>query len=147
VKDYDCIVIKNIESAESSENFTEKVLIGKNQIYEDDCIRITLESDEFCLENIEELVYTKWLDYDKIDKLILRTRAQGDYIVIDDSGRRKKLKEYFINEKIPKEKRDRMFLLADGNHIVWIPGYRISSYYKVTEKTKHIVRVDFKDKE
>ena len=39
-------------------------------------------------------------DYDKIDKLILRTRAKGDYIVIDDNGRKKKLKEYFINEKI-----------------------------------------------
>lgn len=146
VKDYDGIIIKKNKSEESSKILSEKVLIDQNRIYQDDDIRITLETNGFDWENIEELVYTKWLDYDKIDRLILRTRREGDFIVIDNHGTRKKLKEYFINEKIPKEKRDRMLLLADGSHIVWIPGYRISAYYKVTEKTRHIVRLEFKDK-
>ena len=61
--------------------------------------------------------------------------------MIDDQGRRQKLKAWFINEKIPKEERDRMLLVADGNHIMWIPGYRMSRAYKVTEKTKNIVEI------
>ena len=51
------------------------------------------------------------------------------------------------NEKIKKEDRDTMPLLADGNHIVWIPGYRISAYYKVTPETKNIIRINYKNKE
>ena len=38
-------------------------------------------------------------------------------------------------------------LLADGNRIVWIPGYRISAYYKVTPETKNIIRINYKNKE
>ena len=78
----------------------------------------------------------------------LRTDKQsGDYLVIDDQGRRQKLKAWFINEKIPKEERDRMLLVADGSHIVWIPGYRMSRAYKVTEKTKNIVEIKITEEE
>ena len=67
--------------------------------------------------------------------------------MIDDQGRRQKLKAWFINEKIPKEERDRMLLVADGSHIVWIPGYRMSRTYKVTEKTKNIVEIKITEEE
>lgn len=88
--------------------------------------------------------YTKWFDYDKIkDKLQIRTRKQGDYFVLDDSGCKKSLKKYFIEAKIEKEKRDDIPLLADGEHILWIIGYRISAFYKVSEETKRILEVRF----
>ncbi len=31
--------------------------------------------------------------------------------------------------------------MADGSHILWIPGLRISEKYKVTEDTKRILKV------
>ena len=37
--------------------------------------------------------------------------------------------------------RDELLLLADGAHIVWIPGHRISEAYKVTEETRNILKV------
>ncbi len=46
-----------------------------------------------------------------------------------------------IDAKIPAEVRDRIELLADGSNIIWIPGYRISEDYKVTEETKTIYEV------
>lgn len=109
-------------------------------------MEIMPEKADFDRENIEELLYTKWFDYDKIDRLVLRTRKPGDYIAIDDNGRTKKLKEYFINEKIPREERDKVLLLADGNSIVWVLGYRISAKYKVTKDTKNIIKISY-DKE
>ena len=100
------------------------------------------------MENIPRKAYTKWIDYDIIKcGLCVRTRQSGDYLVIDDQGRRQKLKAWFINEKIPKEERDRMLLVADGSHIVWIPGYRMSRAYKVTEKTKNIVEIKITEEE
>ena len=38
---------------------------------------------------------------------------------MDDRGHTKKLKEYFINEKVPKEMRDTMLLLTEDSHVIW----------------------------
>lgn len=94
------------------------------------------------LERIEENKYTKYFDYDKINNcLSLRFRQSGDYIFFNDKGQKKSLKEYFIHEKIPASVRDKVPLIADGNHILWIVGYRISAYYKITKETKRIIQI------
>lgn len=86
--------------------------------------------------------YTKWFDYDKIRNTVLvRYRKKGDYFEYNASGNRKKLKDYFIDQKLPAEKRDSILLLADGNHIMWAIGYRISEHYKVKESTTRVLRV------
>ena len=95
--------------------------------------------------------YTKWFDYDKIKKCpMIRTRQTGDYLTIAD-GRggmiRKSLKSYFVDQKIPREERDRLPILAEDDHVLWVVGYRISEYYKVTENTKRILKVQLIRKE
>ncbi len=105
---------------------------------------ISFEEDDFDRTSIEELKYTKWLDYDKIDDVVVRTRQKGDYIVIDGDGATKKLKKYFIDEKIPRRERDEVLLVADGNHILWVVGYRISEDVKVTPDTKKVVKLEYK---
>lgn len=93
-------------------------------------------------QRIPENQYTKWFDYDRIKiGLKVRTRQTGDYLVINEQGGKKKLKDYFIDCKIPKEKRDEILLLADGSHIIWVVGYRISEHYKVNQNTKTVLRV------
>lgn len=85
---------------------------------------------------------TKWFDYDRITKaLVFRVRETGDYLTINGDMSKKSLKEYMIGEKIPKNERDKIYVLADGGHILWVPGYRISEYYKITGKTEHILQV------
>ncbi len=91
---------------------------------------------------IPEKTYTKWLDYDKIEKsLVLRTRQTGDYLTINKILSKKTLKKYFIEEKIPKNERENIYVLADGSHIIWVPGHRISQYYKITSETRNILQV------
>lgn len=95
-------------------------------------------------EGISKKKYTKWLDYDKIkNSLLIRNRQPGDYFVLDETGRTQKLKQYFVNEKILKEQRDTIPLVADGAHILWIVGYRISAYYKVSSTTKTILEIQY----
>lgn len=93
---------------------------------------------------IEEKTYTKWLDYDKIESLVLRSRQQGDYLTVNDRLQRKSLKEYMIQEKIPAEKRAEQMLFADGSHIVWVVGHRISSAVKITDSTEYVLRIDIR---
>lgn len=92
-------------------------------------------------EEIPENRYTKWFDYDTIkNTLSVRNRQTGDYITLK-GGKRKTVKAYMIDEKIPREERERILLLAEGHHILWIVGYRISEYYKITEHTRQILQV------
>ena len=92
-------------------------------------------------QRIEQKTYTKWLDYDRIKSLVLRIRKPGDYLFINDRMQRKSLKEYLIEEKIPASERGHQPLLADGSHILWVLGHRISSAVKVSESTERVLRI------
>lgn len=106
--------------------------------------KCSLEEWEGLENKYEEKIYTKWLDCDILDRnLVIRTRRTGDYIVVDDKGSRKKIKTLFIDLKIPKEQRDEVLLLADGNEIVWIIGHRINYNFRITKDTKEIIRLEY----
>lgn len=86
--------------------------------------------------------YTKWMDCDKIDGILcIRNRKQGDRIVVNTLGGSRKLKDYLIDEKVPREERDAIPLLASGQQIWWAVGYRISEAAKVTEQTRKILEI------
>ena len=73
---------------------------------------------------------------------MFRFREKGDYLSLSD-GRggiiHKSLKEYMIQEKIPREDRDRILVLAEDDHVLWLVGWRISEYYKVSGNTKRVL--------
>ena len=86
--------------------------------------------------------YTKYFDYDKIGtNIVFRTRLAGDRIAVTDTGQTKKLKDYFINEKIPRDERGEIPLLASGQRIFWVVGGRISGDCRITDKTKNILEI------
>lgn len=124
----------------------EMLRIGENR--RDETIRVSPEAEirmetfpKKKNEKIPENCYTKWFDYDKIKgALSVRTRQPGDYFVLKDGGR-KTVNRYMIDRKIPREQRDQIILLADENHVLWIVGYRISEFYKITESTKNVLQV------
>ena len=92
-------------------------------------------------QEIPKNQYTKWFDYDKIKgTLSVRTRRKGDYLILP-SGGSKTIARYMIDEKIPKEKREQILLLAEGSHVLWVVGFRISEYYKIEEHTENILQV------
>lgn len=95
--------------------------------------------------NIPQNQYTKWFDYDKIKKpLVVRTRRTGDYLTINEAGCRKSVQDYMVNEKIPAQERDSIYLIAEDSHILWILGHRISSHYKISEHTKRILQIQLR---
>ncbi len=99
-------------------------------------------------KDIPQNQYTKWFDYDKIKECLeIRFRREGDFLTIclDGELRHKKLKDYMIDMKISPERRDTIALLAEGKHVLWLPGYRISEYYKVSEDTKTVLQVSYEE--
>jgi tRNA(Ile)-lysidine synthase len=106
------------------------------------CFRMVLMAQ--AIDKPPKKKYTKWFDYDIIKcRLVVRTRASGDYFILDESGHRRKLKEYFITEKVPSYERDGVMLLAQQSRIAWIIGYRMSEDVKVTDATDRILEVTY----
>jgi len=52
----------------------------------------------------------------------------------------KKVKDIFIDNKIPSEQRKKILILENCDDIVWVCGIRIDERYRVKEKTKRILR-------
>nr|MCR5370343.1 tRNA(Ile)-lysidine synthetase [Clostridium sp.] len=48
------------------------------------------------------------------------------------------------DEKIPAGERDRIPLIADGSHILWIVGGRISAGVRITPGTRRILKLTYK---
>ncbi len=93
-------------------------------------------------DKIGKKTYTKIVDCDKIKSaLVVRKHMEGDYIVIDKKGTKKKLSRFFIDEKIPVNKRDDILLVADGSEIVWVVGFRLNVRYYITKDTKRFIKL------
>lgn len=91
--------------------------------------------------------FIKSFDYDKISSIDIRFRQNGDKIVPLGMKSSKKLKDIFINNKVPKEERDFIPLVLFNNEIAWIVGSNVSETFKVTNKTKKVIKITFKGKE
>ena len=61
--------------------------------------------------------------------LYLRNKNEGDYIEVLGLNGKKKIKDIFINSKIPKDKRNTYPILVDSkDNILWIPNIKKSKY-------------------
>ncbi|MCD6083403.1 tRNA lysidine(34) synthetase TilS [Candidatus Aerophobetes bacterium] len=86
--------------------------------------------------------YEAYLDLDKLKRpLFLRKRKEGDKFQPLGMRGRKKIKDFFIDLKIPREERDKIPLLISKDRIAWIVGYRLDENFKVTRNTRRVLRI------
>lgn len=76
--------------------------------------------------------------------LVVRPRKNGDFFYPFGFGKRKKLQDFFVDAKVPRDERDRIPLIISGEDIVWVVGYRGDERFKVAEGTKKILRLEVK---
>lgn len=87
-------------------------------------------------------------DYQKVGgKLLVRNRRPGDKFQPLGSNGTKKLKDYFIDLKIPKEKRNRIPIVIGEKGIMWVIGYQVDKKYTVDQDTKTILTIEYIHKE
>jgi tRNA(Ile)-lysidine synthase len=74
--------------------------------------------------------------------LKVRARTAGDCFYPLGLGKKKKLQDFFVDEKIPREKRDNIPIVVSGNDIVWIAGHRADERFRVNEGTERFLRLE-----
>lgn len=86
------------------------------------------------------------LDADKMGKEVsVRTRRDGDFIYPLGMNGRKKLKDIFINLKIPRSERDEISLLCMGSEVLLIPKIRGTGNYLPDESTRKFFIAEYEN--
>lgn len=108
------------------------------------------EIEEFGPEPLNEIIkitqndYTKCFDYDTItDNISVRVAKDTDWLYIHPDGRKKELKDYFVDAKVPQEERKQLYLVAEADKVLWIPGRRTGEHRRVSQNTKKVLLIEW----
>ncbi len=83
-------------------------------------------------------------DYDKTkENIYIRSRRPGDKFTPPGMEGTKKVKDFFIDNKIPRAEREKIPILASTDSVLWVVGYRINDKYKYTDSSKRILVVRY----
>ena len=149
----DIVLKKNIKI---DSNIYDKSIILKKSLINNKAImfgkyKITfevLDNNEENKQNIKKDNFTRYFNFDKIENIItIRIRQDGDKIKPFGMKSNKKLKDIFINMKVPKELRSSIPIICFDNDIAYIAGYKISEDYKVLNTNKKILKITVQGKE
>ncbi|MDB8793937.1 tRNA lysidine(34) synthetase TilS [Romboutsia sp. 1001216sp1] len=86
---------------------------------------------------------SKGFDFDKVKGgIVVRSRKEGDKIKL--SAGSKKIKDLFIDLKIPREERCNVPIIVDEQGILCVGDYKNSENYKIDNSTKEVLKITFK---
>lgn len=137
LKEYDYIVIGNIKKKEVVGEYPFRS--GKLKIEGYGIIRSTSSK-----VYTEAKIHQHIIDADRLPVgAIWRFRQEGDVFSPLGLGGSKKLKDYFIDKKIPQRMRNEIPVLAIGNKILAVADIEIADELKVTENTIHYYKINY----
>lgn len=108
-----------------------------------------LEREGFTVQEEGPGKRSAWFDGDEIVlPLTIRSRLPGDTIRVMGLSGSKKVKDIYIDDKIPSSERSAIPLVCDGlGNIIWIPGVRRSDHALVRRHTDTVLLLTLKDME
>lgn len=133
IMSYDNIYIRH--SLEKVEIEEQVLKLGRNNTYFG-----TIVVKESNLYRADEYMIS--IDKDKIKgDLKVRNRRDGDKFMPFGMKKYKKLKNFFIDSKIDRYKRDLVPIITDDEEIIWVVPCRISEKYIIDSNTKNIINI------
>jgi len=77
--------------------------------------------------------------------LAVRNRRPGDRFRPAGAVGRRKLQDYFVDRKVPRDRRDDVPIVVDAaDRIVWVAGHEIDDAFRVTDRSQGVVTLTFK---
>ncbi len=143
-KEYDNIFISLKNSKNIDGSPTQTSLITGIGEYAFKNFRLKIESVDSYPQLSEKGHLTEFFDFEKLLlPLEIRYYKGGERFQPLGIGSPKKLKDFFINSKIPLRKRREIPLLVDSSgEIVWVVGHRISEKVKISKESKNYLKTE-----
>lgn len=140
-KSYDSYIL---ETKKTKDKFEEEIYLEDVDLINFDGLYI--KTSIINSKKYEKSKNIGYFDYDKLTfPLKVRTRKNGDRFTPLGHRSEKKLKDFFMDQKVDREKRDEIPLIISNDKIIWLTGLRISNDFKVTESTKRILKIEVCD--
>lgn len=87
-----------------------------------------------------------YFSFDKLKfPLKVRYREKGDTFKPLGFNHNKKLKDFFIDQKIDRNLRDQITIILSDDKIIWLVGFRQSEEFKVDKEDKNIIKIEVRD--
>ena len=97
-------------------------------------------------ENIIKDKKIKLFDIEKTGKkLYVRNRQDGDRFIPSGMKGSRKLKDFFMDLKLQRDKRDKIPLIVNDDDIIWVVGIRSSDKYIKDNNSKEVVYFEYKE--
>lgn len=116
---------------------------GVNQLNYPVALRLEIHSytKDFTLKRKKNVAL---LDAGKLTfPLEVRQVQTGDFFYPLGLGGKKKLSDFFTNEKFSFTQKEKTWLLTSKDEIVWVIGYRIDDRFKITSATQKILVIEY----
>lgn len=142
IKDRDYLLITPIAAHPVLETYT-VTEENKNSLPVKLSWQETVLSKEFVIEKEKDTAY---FDLNKLHfPLTLRRWQKGDWFVPFGMSGRKKLSDYFSDQKFSLQQKEDVWLLCSGKDIIWIVGERSDNRFRINKETKQVLRVKKND--
>ncbi|MCF8297820.1 MAG: tRNA lysidine(34) synthetase TilS [Saprospiraceae bacterium] len=139
LKDRDFLIIRKIKTEatktycidEGTEKISEPVQLIFNSFYKKPDFKYSTDKNKACLDR-SKLRFP----------LCIRKWEEGDYFYPLGSNFKKKLSDYFIDQKFSLFEKEDCWLLCSGDEMVWIIGYQMDNRFKITNKTREVIQIE-----
>ena len=143
LRDYGKLCFRRKKNHKNKDLFEYPLKIGENiEVEKLNMVFLAEELPRGFKDSLKGGPMVQYFDLDKVHgDMIVRNRKEGDKFAPLGIRGTKKLKEFMIDEKVSREKRDQIPLICDQGGIMWVVGYRMSERYKVDKDTKRVLRI------
>jgi tRNA(Ile)-lysidine synthase len=120
----------------------QSVELGNN--YDYNGYRVTISKPEPVPVTFAGTSDVEYIDASRLgEQLVLRSWETGDWFIPLGMKAKKKLSDFFIDQKIPRYQKTSIPILESDGDIVWICGKRLDDRFKISEHTKTAIRLTY----
>lgn len=142
LKDRDFLLIRSLSESDKKES---EIRIGQEELEVKEPVRLVFSKLEVTSGlNINRNPHVATVDLDKLEyPLVLRKWKEGDWFIPFGMKGKKKLSDFFTDQKMSLFEKENIWLLCSGENIVWIVGKRLDNRFCIEKSTKQALVIHF----